>query len=140
MWVATSHSYDFSIHYTSPVSPAHRRTLMPIIEVNQVRYVCASIRLDKVTAARVDQYAEFIHASAEARNRRSTATIVHLFTELLGIQLINTPEPLIRGERMTADHLNAILGKCDPRRRKKSRGSCSRVYTSACFGRRPPPD
>ena len=38
---------------------------MPIIEVNQVRYVCASIRLDEVTAARVDQYATFIHASAD---------------------------------------------------------------------------
>ena len=25
MWVATSHSYDFYIHYTSPVYPAHRR-------------------------------------------------------------------------------------------------------------------
>src|SRR5215472_7651126 len=38
---------------------------MPIIEVNQVRYVSASIRLDEVTAARVDQYAAFIHASAD---------------------------------------------------------------------------
>src|SRR4029077_14731878 len=26
MWVATSHSYDSFIHYTSPVYPAHRRT------------------------------------------------------------------------------------------------------------------
>jgi len=38
---------------------------MPLIEVNQVRYVCASIRLDEVTAAQVDQYAAFIHASAD---------------------------------------------------------------------------
>jgi hypothetical protein len=38
---------------------------MPIIELNQVRYVCASIRLDEVTAARIDQYAAFIHASAD---------------------------------------------------------------------------
>ena len=38
---------------------------MPLIEVNQVRYVCASIRLDEVTAAKVDQYAAFIHASAD---------------------------------------------------------------------------
>ena len=38
---------------------------MPIIEVNQVRSVRASIRLDDVTAARVDQYAAFIHPSAD---------------------------------------------------------------------------
>ena len=38
---------------------------MPLIEVNQVRYVCASIRLDAVTAAQIDQYAAFIHASAD---------------------------------------------------------------------------
>jgi len=38
---------------------------MPLIEVNQVRHVSASIRLDEVTAAQVDQYAAFIHASAD---------------------------------------------------------------------------
>lgn len=38
---------------------------MPLIEVNQIRYVCASICLDEVTAAQVDQYAAFIHASAD---------------------------------------------------------------------------
>lgn len=38
---------------------------MPLIEVNQVRYVCASIRLDEATAAQVDQYAAFIQASAD---------------------------------------------------------------------------
>ena len=38
---------------------------MPLIEVNQVRYVCASIRLHEVTAVQIDQYAAFIHASAD---------------------------------------------------------------------------
>lgn len=38
---------------------------MPLIEVNQTRHVSASIRLDEVTAAQVDQYAAFIHASAD---------------------------------------------------------------------------
>jgi hypothetical protein len=38
---------------------------MPLIEVNQVRHVSASIRLDEVTAAQVNQYAAFIHASAD---------------------------------------------------------------------------
>jgi hypothetical protein len=38
---------------------------MPLIEVNQIRHVSSSIRLDEVTAAQVDQYAAFIHASAD---------------------------------------------------------------------------
>jgi hypothetical protein len=38
---------------------------MPLLEINQVRQICASVRLDEVTAAQVDQYAAFIHASAD---------------------------------------------------------------------------
>jgi hypothetical protein len=38
---------------------------MPLIEINQSRQICASIRLDSVTATMVDQYAAFIHASAD---------------------------------------------------------------------------
>jgi hypothetical protein len=43
----------------------NKETKMPLIEVNQIRHVSASIRLDEVTAAQVDQYAAFIHASAD---------------------------------------------------------------------------
>jgi hypothetical protein len=38
---------------------------MPLLEINQIRHICASIRLDEVTAVQVDQYAAFIHASAD---------------------------------------------------------------------------
>jgi hypothetical protein len=38
---------------------------MPLLEINQVRHICASVRLDEETAAQVDQYAAFIHASAD---------------------------------------------------------------------------
>ena len=38
---------------------------MPLLEINQSRHVCASIRLDETTAAQVDQYAAFIQASAD---------------------------------------------------------------------------
>lgn len=38
---------------------------MPLLEIAQIRYICASVRLDEVTAAQVDQYAAFIHASAD---------------------------------------------------------------------------
>jgi hypothetical protein len=42
-----------------------RRTNMPLLEINQIRHICASVRLDESTAAQVDQYAAFIHASAD---------------------------------------------------------------------------
>ena len=38
---------------------------MPLLEINQNRHICASVRLDETTAAQVDQYAAFIHASAD---------------------------------------------------------------------------
>jgi len=38
---------------------------MPLLEINQSRHICASVRLDEVTAMQVDQYAAFIHASAD---------------------------------------------------------------------------
>ena len=38
---------------------------MPLLEVNQIRHICASVRLDEATAAQVDQYAAFIQASAD---------------------------------------------------------------------------
>src|ERR1700689_2747215 len=38
---------------------------MPLLEINQTRQICASVRLDEVTATQVDQYAAFIHATAD---------------------------------------------------------------------------
>ena len=38
---------------------------MPLLEINQTRYISASVRLDEATASQVDQYAAFIHASAD---------------------------------------------------------------------------
>jgi len=38
---------------------------MPLLEVIQSRQISASVRLDETTAAQVDQYAAFIHASAD---------------------------------------------------------------------------
>jgi hypothetical protein len=38
---------------------------MPLLEVTQIRHISASIRLTDTTAAQVDQYATFIHASAD---------------------------------------------------------------------------
>ena len=38
---------------------------MPLLEVVQTRHLSASIRLTDTTATQVDQYAAFIHASAD---------------------------------------------------------------------------
>jgi hypothetical protein len=38
---------------------------MPLIEVIQSRQISATVRLDETTATQVDQYAAFIHASAD---------------------------------------------------------------------------
>jgi hypothetical protein len=38
---------------------------MPLLEINQIRHICASVRLDEATATQVDQYAAFIRASAD---------------------------------------------------------------------------
>ena len=38
---------------------------MPLLEINRNRFVSASVRLDEATAAQVDQYAAFVHASAD---------------------------------------------------------------------------
>jgi len=38
---------------------------MPLLEVIQTRHLSASIRLTDTTAVQVDQYAAFIHASAD---------------------------------------------------------------------------
>jgi hypothetical protein len=38
---------------------------MPLLEINQTRRICATIRLDVSTAAQIDQYAAFLNASAD---------------------------------------------------------------------------
>jgi hypothetical protein len=38
---------------------------MPLIEVTQSRYVSATVRLEMATASLVDQYAAFVHGTAD---------------------------------------------------------------------------
>ena len=101
-------------------------------ERTEMRVKTASTKVTEAEFAELDAFAsqrgqsvsEWIRQTllAEARNQRNTATTVHLFTELIGIQLllINTLGPLIRGERMTADHLNAILRQVQSTKARKA--------------------
>ena len=38
---------------------------MPLLEINQIHHLSASVRLDESTAEQVDQYAAFVHASVD---------------------------------------------------------------------------
>lgn len=38
---------------------------MPLLEIVQIRQITATIRLDETTAGQIDQYAAFLHASAD---------------------------------------------------------------------------
>jgi len=59
---------------------------------------------------------------SEVRNPQNIATTFHVFTELVGIQLLlmNTLGPLIRGEKMTAEHLDAVLRQVQSSKARKA--------------------
>jgi len=38
---------------------------MPLLEITQVHQISATVRIDEATARQVDQYAAFLHASAD---------------------------------------------------------------------------
>jgi hypothetical protein len=58
----------------------------------------------------------------EARSQRARATSFHLFTELVGIQLLlmNALGPVLRGERVTAEQLEALLRQVQATKARKA--------------------
>ncbi len=78
---------------------------MPLLEVIQTRYVSASIRLTDTTALQVDQYAAFIHASADDIMEQALA---YVFAKDRDFQeFLRTPEaqqitPTLRVRRVVA--------------------------------------
>ena len=79
--------------------------------------------LEAFASQRGQSVSEWIRQTllVEARSQRNSATPLHLFTELVGIQLLlmNTLGPLIRGERMTAEHLNTVLRQVQSTKARK---------------------
>src|ERR1700739_124102 len=45
--------------------PTERSHTMPLLEIIQTRQISATIRVDETTAEQIDQYAAFLHASAD---------------------------------------------------------------------------
>jgi hypothetical protein len=58
----------------------------------------------------------------EARSERASAMSLHLFTELVGIQLLlmNTLGPILRGERVTAEQLETLLRQVQSTKARKA--------------------
>lgn len=80
--------------------------------------------LDAFASQRGQSISEWIRQTllSEVRNQRNSATTVHVFTELIGIQLLlmNTLGPLIRGEKLTAEHLDAIFRQVQSSKGRKA--------------------
>jgi len=88
---------------------------MPLLEVTQTRYVSASIRLTDATALQIDQYAAFIHASADEVMEQALA---YVFAKDRDFQeFLRTPEarritPTLRVRRVPAsDAVEQANGK-----------------------------
>lgn len=79
---------------------------MALLEVTQIRYVNATVRLDETTAAQVDQYAAFLHAPADDVVDKALA---YVFSKDRDFQdFLRTPEaqqvtPLLRVRRIAPD-------------------------------------
>jgi hypothetical protein len=80
--------------------------------------------LEAFASQRGQSVSEWIRQTllSEVRNPRNSTTTFHVFTELIGIQLllINTLGPLLRGEKMTAEHLDAVLRQVQSSKARKA--------------------
>ena len=88
---------------------------MPLLEVVQTRYVSASIRLTDTTALQLDQYAAFIHATADEVIDQALAFVYSKDRDFQ--EFLRTPEaqritPTLRVRRPSANELT------EPSRRK----------------------
>ena len=101
-------------------------------EKPELRVKTASTKLTESEFAELEAFAsqrgqsvsEWIRQAllSEVRNPRNSATTFHVFTELVGIQLLllNTLGPLIRGDKMTAEHLDAVLRQVQSSKARKA--------------------
>jgi hypothetical protein len=101
---------------------------MPLLEVVQTRHLSASIRLTDTTATQVDQYAAFIHASADEVVEQALA---YVFSKDRDFQeFLRSPDgqritPSLRVRRATASDA------ADPPAKKPASGVQSPVQPPA---------
>jgi hypothetical protein len=90
---------------------------MPLLEVIQTRHVSASIRLDEGTAAQVDQYAAFIHATADDVVDKALNYVFSKdrdFQEFLKSPQAAQVTPTLRIRKVTADAAESPVRKASP--------------------------
>jgi hypothetical protein len=75
---------------------------MPLLEIVQIRQVTASIRLDEPTAVLIDQYAAFLHASADEVVNKA---LTYVFAKDRDFQeFLRTPEAADAPESLRVRH------------------------------------
>ncbi|MCL2661648.1 MAG: hypothetical protein FWD64_14170 [Acidobacteriaceae bacterium] len=99
---------------------------MPLLEVTQTRYVSTFIRLTDTTAMLVDQYAAFIHASADDVVEHSLAYVFGKDKDFQ--EFLRTPEaqritPTLRVRRGAANEA------AEPAEKKSVPASSSKAQT-----------
>jgi hypothetical protein len=101
---------------------------MPLLEVIQTRQLSASIRLTNTTAAQVDQYAAFIHASADDVVEQALA---YVFTKDRDFQeFLKTPQAKQVSSTLRIRRMPVPEGT-EPVARKPASGAQSPVQPSA---------
>ena len=68
----------------------------------------------------------------EARSQGDSAMSLHIFTELVGVELLlmNTLGPLLRGERVTAEQLDALLRQVQSTKARKAQELLTKRLTA----------
>ena len=68
----------------------------------------------------------------EARSQSDCAMNLHLFTELVGVELLlmNTLGPLLRGERLTVEQLDALLRQVQSTKARKAQELLAKRLTA----------
>ena len=110
----------------------NQRELEPPDQKRERRTRTASAKVTASEFAELESYAyqqgqsvsEWIRQTLlkEVRTQRNGSLNHHIFTELVGIQLllINTIAPLIRGDRLTAEQLDAVLKRVQSIKSRKA--------------------
>jgi hypothetical protein len=87
---------------------------MPLLEVVQTHYVSASIRLTDTTALQLDQYAAFIHATADEVMEQALAYVFTKdkdFQEFLRTSEAQRITPTLRVRRAAPNEVSEPLAK-----------------------------
>ena len=103
---------------------------MPLLEIIQTRRITAMIRLDEATASQIDQYAAFLHATADEVVDKALA---YVFAKDRDFQdFLRTPEsahvpPSLRVRHFVqngaAKHPNGSVAGHDPVPTKRAAGA-----------------